>query len=193
MRFLTSIICVVVCGVALGSALTWVSVQDTLGFGALRVGQWTAWPDAGSANVDPYTDARIAVDGKVPLGGAEGVLFTAIEDEDGEALRRQCDYRISGRMPPSRYWTLTAQDSAGSDITDRLGNVKPVISEYGLWNDGRIDITVGAVRRGGGSWLASSGRGAMQLSLHLYDAQVTGTGTVGEIRIPTIERLGCAA
>ncbi len=193
MRFLTALICVVVCGVALGSTVTWISVQETRGFGALKVGQWTAWPDAGSADADPYTDARIAVDGRVPLGAAEGVLFVAKKDAQGEPLQRQCDYRINGRLPAARYWTLTAQNVEGMDITDPFGRVEPVISEHGIWQDGTVDIAVSSARRGGADWLPLSGRGPMQLSLRLYDTQVTGTGAIGQISIPGIERIRCAA
>ncbi len=193
MRFLTALICVIVCGVVLGSAMTWISVQETRGFGALKVGEWTAWPDAGSADADPYTDARIAVDGRVPLGAAEGVLFIAKKDADGQPLQRACDYRINGKLPAARYWTLTAQNSDGADIADPFGRVEPVISEHSIWQDGTVDILIGATRRGGAEWLPLSGTGPMQLSLRLYDTQVTGTGAVGQVRIPQVERIRCAA
>ena len=131
MRFLTALICVLVCGVALGGAVTWLSVQDERGFGALRVGQWTAWPDAGSADADPYTDARIAVDGKVPLGAAEGVLFVAKHDGAGETLRRECDYRINGRLPAARYWTPERTRRTGTRYPRPLWSGS--VSDVGTW------------------------------------------------------------
>ena len=65
-------------------------------------------------------------------------------------------------------------------------------SEHGVWLGDSVDIAISATRRGGADWLALSGGGPMQLSLRLYDTQVTGTGAVGQIRIPPIDRVRCA-
>lgn len=181
-------------GLGLGGGLSWLSLQDRLGFGALRVGAWTAWPLAGSAAADPYTKAKVAADGEIPLGAAEGLVFLARADEDGRPLRRECQYQVEGRTPPARLWTLSAHTLDGRALTRRPGTralIEPVVSRGLLRNtDGSVAITVGA-RRSANNWLRLSGSGPFQLVLRLYDAQLTATAETGETPMPRVRFAGC--
>lgn len=191
MKTLSYFFFVLVLGLGLGGGLTWISVQQNQGFGALIVGEWVAWPQAGSNEADPYTDARIAVDGQVPLGAAEGVLFVATKDKDGEPLKLECDYRLKGALPNARYWTIEAkpreeafQDQAG------FGNTAPLNSTDMVWHNGEVEIVVGKSLRGG-HWVPVKGKGPMQLGIRLYDSQVTGTGVMVGLGLPQISLLRC--
>ena len=86
----------------LGGALAWMSIQKNHGFGTLTIGQWTAWPLAGSVNADPYSKAKVAAAGDVPLGAAEGLAFHARLDRRGNTLKRNCQYQLTGLTPPAR-------------------------------------------------------------------------------------------
>ncbi|MEL7273042.1 MAG: DUF1214 domain-containing protein [Pseudomonadota bacterium] len=184
---------VVLIGLAGGGALSWVSIQNNHGFGALTVGRWTAWPLAGSRDADPYTRAKVAADGEVPLGAAEGLAFHALTDEAGRALRRQCQYRLSGQTPPARYWTLAAHGLTGAVLGDGPVDASRLISHKMLRSsDGRFSLEVGP-RLAGGNWLAVRGQGEYQLILRLYDSPITSTRGIVDPEMPRIELLGCAA
>ncbi len=58
-------------------------------------------------DIDPYAHAIIARTAELPLGSAEGLSFIAHTDSEDAPLRPECDYTISGTVPPTRYWTLT--------------------------------------------------------------------------------------
>ncbi|TIU26055.1 MAG: DUF1214 domain-containing protein, partial [Mesorhizobium sp.] len=58
----------------------------------------------------PYSKARVAREGVLALGQAEGLSFIAERDSDGEQLKRQCAYEIEGGFPTARFWTLYAAD-----------------------------------------------------------------------------------
>lgn len=61
-----------------GTLSAWYAVNRFDGFGSLRIGQWTGYPDAGTPQSDPYAKARAAREGAFPLGSAEGLAFMPI-------------------------------------------------------------------------------------------------------------------
>ena len=62
-------------GGATASAI--LALKATVGFGAIEIGPWTAWPEAQTETADPYAKAHRARTGVLLLGGAEGLRFTA--------------------------------------------------------------------------------------------------------------------
>ncbi|TIQ00823.1 MAG: DUF1214 domain-containing protein, partial [Mesorhizobium sp.] len=75
-----------------------------------------AFPDIGTQAADPYSKARVAREGVLALGQAEGLSFVAERDSDGELLKRQCAYEIEGGFPTARFWTLYAADRSLSVV-----------------------------------------------------------------------------
>src|SRR4051812_24851304 len=92
----------------LGFASAWYAIDHGPLFGAVRVGSWTAHPNAGGESADPYSVATLPRTGEVPLGAGEGIAFTAEKDDAGELLGGACRYRVAGQTPAARLWTLTA-------------------------------------------------------------------------------------
>ena len=57
MRAFSELFAILLIGLFVGGGLAWLSIQNNHGFGTLSIGQWTAWPLAGSVNADPYSKA----------------------------------------------------------------------------------------------------------------------------------------
>ena len=196
MRRFLEIAFVLLIGLGIGGAVSWLSIQNRLGFGALRLGAWTSWPLAGSAGADPYTRAKVAAEGEIPLGAAEGIAFLARTDDAGEPLRRECRYTLVGRTPPARFWTLSAHDLSGAALAHRAGSPaaqRGLVSRELLREaDGSVQVTVG---RGAGAanWLPTQGSGPYQLVLRLYDAQLAATEGNRSDLMPAIRFAGCPA
>lgn len=194
MRRFLEIAFVIAIGLGLGGALAWASIQTRLGVGALSIGSWTAWPLVGSAKADPYSRAKVAVGGEVPLGAAEGVEFHARQDDAGEPLRRECQYILSGSTPPARLWTLSPYTLEGQPLERRPGSgatLAPLISRSIVRStDGRFVATVGP-RAGANNWMRVSGSGPYQLVLRVYDTQLTATGAAVQPDMPAIAFGGC--
>ena len=178
-------------GLAIGGFLSWLSIQNNQGFGALTIGQWTAWPLAGSINADPYSKAKVAADGDVPLGAAEGLALHARTDIEGQKLRRECQYRLAGQTPPARLWTLSAHETKGQVLFDAVGQPSHVLSRTLVRGEGgNFEITVGP-QLSSGNWLETNGDGPYALILRLYDTPITSTGRITEVDMPTIALTGC--
>ncbi len=191
MRAFTELFAILFIGLSLGGALAWVSIQSNHGFGALSAGQWTAWPKAGSVSADPYSKAKVAADGDVPLGAAEGLTFQARTDRQGERLLRQCQYMITGKTPRARLWTLTAQAENDRVIFNADGRPASLVSRSLLRRqDGSFQLQTGP-NFAPQNWLEVTGSGPYVLLLRLYDSPVTSTGEIEGSEMPEITRREC--
>ena len=191
MRYFLELAFVVVTALLIGGGLSMLSIQSNLGFGAAIIGQWSAWPQAGSRNADPYTKAKVAAAGEVPLGAAEGIAFHAKTDNRGEPLRLECTYRDSGNTPQAPLWTLTAHDPTGAVVASRTGKASTLISR-GIVRDatGRFLITVSPVLAGG-NWIETHGVGPFELIFRLYDTPSTSTSGLNNPEMPELILAGC--
>jgi hypothetical protein len=170
---------------------TWLAVDRGVGFGAVQVGPWTAFPRNGSTDADPYSRAVVARSGSMPLGLGEGLSFTARRDGAGQPLVGSCEYRVAGLVPPTRYWTLTAQTPNGGFLANAAGRHGFTSGEIVRDPSGAFVVTVSPTARPG-NWLPSGAPGRFDLVLRLYDTPISGTSAVIEPgRMPTITRVGC--
>jgi hypothetical protein len=97
---------ILVIAVGGGASSVWYTLDRQDGFEAVKIGGWTAFPEIGTPEADPYSQARTARQGILTLGRAEGISFIAQYDSSGERLRQSCSYIFEGSFPPARFWTL---------------------------------------------------------------------------------------
>jgi hypothetical protein len=189
--FLTLLVLII--SIAGGGASVWYTLKANESVGAVTIGEWTAFPSLGTADADPYSKARVAREGLLALGRAEGLSFSAQRDSGGEALRRECSYRIEGPVPSARFWTLYAADPSGAVIqggSRRSG----ALHSYQIVRlaDNSIAISAGA-HPAPGNWLALSGQGAMTLVLTFFDTPISSSTGASDIVLPSIVKAGCDA
>ncbi|WP_377295293.1 DUF1214 domain-containing protein [Rhizobium sp. SG2393] len=167
------------------------ALKVTLGFGGITLGPWTAFPQAQTADADPYAKAHRARAGALLLGGAEGLAFYARTDSKGMPLDAGCTYEISGQTPAARFWTLHV---TGPD--DR-----PVALEAGLptainsWTvlrraDTSFSLTL-SHKAQPDNWVALPDKGRFALTLTLLDTPTAGSSGVVELDMPGIVKTGC--
>lgn len=162
------------------------------GFGALTLGQWTAYPDAGTENADPYARARAARTGQLTLGTAEGLRFVAQTDNDGAPIVGQCDYAIEGRVPSSRLWTLRIVDSEGMALDTPAPFAARTHSRAVLRAADRSFTIAVSKAASAGNWMYLDHDGPVQFVLTLYDTTVAGAAALTETGMPAVRRVGCA-
>lgn len=156
------------------------------GFGELRVGAWSAYPAAGTADADPYSKARAARKAYLALGAAEGLPFYARRDSNGRELRRECAYAVSGFTPPARFWTVYPATPDLRPITPREGLPAALHSREALYGeDGGVSILAGP-QAGPGNWLPVEGRGAYVLVMTLYDTPAASSSGLADLVMPRI-------
>jgi hypothetical protein len=179
--------------IGLGGYSVWYALNAQDGVGAIRIGQWTAFPDVGSLTADPYSKARVAREGVLALGRAEGLAFVAERDEAGEPLKRECAYTIEGSYPTARFWTLYAADQSLGVI----GTGKPrqaALQSYEVLRqaDNAVVISVGN-RPAPGNWLLTNGSGKMYFVLTFYDTPIASSTGLSDVTLPRILKAGCNA
>lgn len=191
----TALLILIVLAVSIGGGgySLWHVLQAREGVGVVTVGRWTAFPDMGTLDSDPYSKARVAREGVLALGRAEGLSFTAERDSSGNLLQRQCDYRVDGTVPAARFWTLYAADQASVAITSG-GQRQAALHSLELlrFKDDEIVIQVGP-RPSPGNWLDVDGSGRMVLVLTLYDTPIASSTGLADVKLPDIVRVGCHA
>lgn len=176
-----------------GAASVWYALSAREGVGAITIGGWTAYPEMGTPDADPYSKARVAREGLLVLGRAEGLAFVAQRDSTGESLRRECRYTVEGVVPPARLWTLYATDTERAALAPGA-HMAGMLNSYGVLflPDNSLAITVGTAPAPG-NWLATGGSGPMSLVLTLYDTPVAGGAGMTDIELPQILKVGCDA
>jgi hypothetical protein len=182
----------VAAALALGFAATIVSLQGDPGFGAVRLGPWSAWPHLGASDIDPYARAAMAIDGALPLGAGEGMAFVATDDQNGAPLDSRCDYLIAGTAPPARFWTLTAYDVDGRlrpNAADRYGLTSASLLRAA---DGVFAISAAREARPG-NWLPLGEKSRFTLVLRAYQFSSGAiAGAFEGLTMPTITRGACS-
>ncbi|WP_157015074.1 DUF1214 domain-containing protein [Mesorhizobium xinjiangense] len=172
--------------IAGGGASVWYALGQMTGPAALRTGVWTAYPELGSAEADPYSKAAIARDAVLPLGPAEGLAFYADRDSTGIRLSGRCTYRLEGTVPLARLWTLHVRSA------DASRHASPGLHSMAIIHrdDNGVEITAAPTPMPG-NWLRTGNLREMTLVLTLYDTPVAGRASRARISLPEVTRLGC--
>jgi len=177
---------------ALGLGATYLAVQRGRGFGAVSVGAWTAWPMLGSSNADPYARAILSRTGEIPLGLAEGLMFTARTDDAGEPLLAACSYVVAGAMPAGRAWTLTLANVRGFLVDNPARRHGFTSQEIVRAANGGFQIVVSRAARAG-NWLPLGSVRQFTLGLRIYDTPLSATAaTLDRTAMPSIKRERCS-
>lgn len=183
-------------GMAIGGGawLTWYALRGSDHFEAVTIGGWTAYPQAGTPDADPYAKARLARDGSLSLGAAEGVIFFADKDSGGGALSGKCSYSLEGASPSARLWTLFAVKKNQTPLQVADQNWPTSLHSEGIVydNDGKFKVAVAANARAN-NWLAIPSTGEFMLAFTLYDSPVATNKGLVETSFPTLKKVGCHA
>ena len=190
MRFVFYLLMMIAVALCVGFGLSYYALTDGRLFGVAQVGPWHAWPDVGANSPNPYTRGHLARTAAFELGQSEGLQFTAVVDSEGQALTRDCAYRVEGRTPLATFWTLVALDESGINIA--APDVHPAMrsSRIARVEDGSIIVNV-ATHLQPWNWLELSGEGPFKLVLTLYDTAAF-SGFSSDASMPAIIRGECA-
>ena len=191
MRFASAVAAGICLALILGIGSAWLAVRSPAPVDAITIGPWQAWPNAGTDAVDPYSHARLARTGEIPLGSGEGLALFAQNDNRGETLNPYCDYRIVGLTPPARLWTLAIEGEDGRALATRddphaLGSDAVLRA-----SDGSFAISVGR-KAAPGNWLSSENVGRFRLVMRLYDTTARSVSGIDRLVMPRIELTRCA-
>ncbi len=179
-------------GIGMGSA--WYMTQSIQPLDAIELGSWVASPNAGTPDADPYSRARLARTGELPLGSGEGLALVARTDSSGRGLQSDCIYRVLGQTPQARLWTLSVEAADGRALAS--GDNITAVGSDGLFRqgDGGLNVIVAPTPQAG-IWLASNGAersdSPIRLVARLYDTPARTVTALTNFVMPTISRERC--
>jgi hypothetical protein len=181
----------IACAVTLGLWSAWLAVRSPAPVDTIELGAWQAWPNAGTADADPYSRARLARTGEIPLGSGEGLVLLALTDDAGHPLTTACEYHVVGQTPPARLWTVAVEDRDGHVIESENGAAALGSDTLLRLPDGSFRIDLSA-RPQTGNWISTKNAGTFRVAVRLYDTTAR-TGTeLTTLFMPRIVREGCA-
>ena len=182
--------------VGIGLALTlglwsaYLAVRSPAPIDTITMGAWQAWPNAGTADVDPYSRARLARTGEIPLGSGEGLMLLAQADDSGNPLLARCDYLVEGQTPPARLWTLSVEDLAGRVVREQ-DEFAALSSDVLLRNaDGGFRIALSATPKAG-NWVPTGGAPQFRIVVRLYDTTARVVTALTTLTMPSLVRDRC--
>jgi hypothetical protein len=179
------------CGLALGLLATWMALNAGYGFDPLVVGPWTAWPQTGAPDIDPYARAALARRGEAAFARELGIAFLARTDSSGEPLDGRCDYRISSPAPPARFWSLGLFDPNGAPLANDAERYALTSTEILRREGGGFVIEVAREARPG-NWLSPGKAHAFAIGLRLYDTSLDVAAKLDPSAFPSIVRQACS-
>ncbi len=178
-------------GLLLGLLISRYVLAHASPFDRVALGAWRLEAHAGSMQADPFTRARMARTGEIPLAVGEGLRWVARTDDAGRRLDGRCTYAIGPEAPQARYWTLSVVDANGFPIANPAERYGFRSSEILRRGDGDFTIMVSAAPQPG-NWLPIEATGRFALALRLYDAPLAATpAAIDPISVPRVTRVGC--
>jgi hypothetical protein len=189
MRLLLKSLAVLVIGTALGLALTWATAMRGTMPGGISDGPWRTNLSVGSAGGDMATRAAVALHGLLALNRSETIYYTAGTDDAGKPLSGACAYRLAGRDPDARWWSITAYGPDDYLIPNPANRYS--ISKNSVMRDGSGAFSTEVSTRPGGANAIPVGAGAFTLTLRLYNPGASVAADPAHAALPAIERVSC--
>jgi len=191
MRVVMKLLVTAVCGIALGLFATWVLVVRAAPMGGdVRDGPWRTSLATGSAQGGAWLRASVALHGLLALNRSETIYYTATTDRLGGKLDAHCLYRVVGRDPPARWWSITAY---GPDDF-LIPNPQHLYSVSKTSVDRHPDGSGFLVTLGHDdihSQEIATGKGAFSLTLRLYNPDAAVAADPAHVKLPSIVRVRC--
>lgn len=191
MRRFTRGLIILLIGVGLGLGSAYGALRLALEETAVHVGPWRTPIDAGGGGRDLYTRAVVAVGALLALSRSETIYFIAGQDDDGETLRGNCRYVVTGRDVPARWWSVTAY--AGDHFLIPNAENRWSFSDRSVTRDadGGFRLTLSR-DRAEGDWLPTGQAERLVLLLRLYNPGPAVAADPGAAVLPSIRKEGCS-
>ncbi|MEO0871373.1 MAG: DUF1214 domain-containing protein, partial [Pseudomonadota bacterium] len=170
------------------------STKQPMEFGDVEVASWVSDFAVGSEQASPYVRARVARHGLLALANTEAVYFVRGTDDEGERLREDCDYRLSGRALPAKWWSITLYQTQSSMLPMNEDEALSVDATSIITEGDKWEALITPNRPADTpNWISSRNANRFDLLLRLYVPQeALLTDPEATLTPPSIERLSCA-
>ena len=190
MWFAARLLGAVVLGIALGLGSLYWSIMSLSGTHAIQNGPWTTSLETGGVNAGMYLRAFVALTGLLALNKDETIYYGADRDSAGDALDAACAYRIEGRDPDARWWSITLYGTDHYLIANPANRYSVGKSNVARAADGGFVIRLSATPEPN-NWIPTSPDG-FQITLRLYNPGDTVKKDPAAVALPSIVKEACS-
>jgi hypothetical protein len=188
MRRVLAWIATIAVGLALGAGSAWWALQAGHGAFMQHLGQWSWSRTTGSIDAGPYTRAVIARDALLALSADEAIYLNLDRDENGQPLREDCVYELSGGAIPARWWSITLY--APDNYLAQNNDAAYSIDSTHIGGDGQWTARIAPVRGEAAHWISSrAARRGYSLTLRAYNADEGFPGDASAL--PALRTVSC--
>jgi hypothetical protein len=163
----------------------------TGGMGGKSYAGWYGSSVTGSADADPWTRARVAVSGLLALNKSQAIYFTRKTDDEGQPLREECRYLVSGGPLPGRWWSVTVYAADNFLPLNDDDALSFDATEVPLDGQGRWNAVLSAQRRARGAWASTRNAGNFDITLRIYQPEPRAQAEFASIPMPRVTRINC--
>ncbi len=153
-----------------------------------RNGPWSMWTRAGQKDLDPYTRARQAKTGNLPLSTQIAATWEARFDIEGRRLHSSCEYLLESEPIDATWFNLAVYDDSGLLIPNSADRHSFTSQTIAANPDGSFFIVLAREARPG-NWLPVGGAGRLSLLLTMIEPKPSVTESAQQL--PSIRRIGC--
>lgn len=179
--------------IVIGMLSSWFAVHRGLPFNTEKSGAWVVWRYAGQATSEPYTRARFAMSGGLPISGDRIIRLEARFDDSGRRLHSSCVYEISGTSFEAQWWSLAVFDASGRLIPNAAQRYGLNSATAAIGADGTFRIRLSRDAHSG-NWLPTGAAGRMVVILEVQEPEAAGADgerDLGDLSPPSIKRISC--
>ncbi len=153
-----------------------------------RNGPWLMWTRAGQKDLDPYTRARQAKHGNLPLSTQIAATWETRFDVDGRRLHSSCEYLIESEPIDATWFSLAVYDDHGMLIPNSAERHAFTNHSIAANPDGSFFVVLAREARPG-NWLPVGGAGRISLVLTMIEPKPSVAESAPQL--PSIRRIGC--
>jgi hypothetical protein len=176
-----------------GGAIGYFTVQPMLKLitklGRIKNGPWFTSLAAGSASANPYLKTWIAEHGLLALAKSETLYFHAYVDDTDQRLLGDSNYRIEGKAPHARWWSITAYGEDDFLILNDQWRYSYSCTELNVNPGERFAIHISRTPREG-YWIPTGEAKTLSLSLRLYNPAPVYYESPKTVELPHIVKEG---
>jgi hypothetical protein len=170
----------------IGSAL--LTIDRGSGLTVQRSGPWVMWMRQGSRDADPYTRARQAKLGHLPLSSQIAATWEARYDADGRRLHSSCEYLLEAEPIEASWFALAVYDDKGLLVPNQADRYSFTSQTIAANPDGSFFVVLAREARPG-NWLPVGGAGRLVLTITMIEPKPSVLDSAQQL--PNIRRIGC--
>ncbi len=167
-KIILRLLVVIVLGSTIGIGSAILAMKVVYSAGAVTNGPWRTNLTMGSRQANMYTRAAIALSALFALNQSETIYYSAMGDDSRQRFSGDNVYRIEGKAPEARWWSITAYGANNFLIPNEMNRYSYSGNSVTFDRNGTFIIYVSKIRKPG-NWLPLGDRKRFSLTLRLYN------------------------